>query len=126
MLMGAALVGVVDLYSLTARTVDRDFLAQASLLAGRTAIPAAQRALYSAAHHASEESALEPAMRREVHQATGMVVAQLNTSATAAFARLQGHALVTGQPIEAIAHQVVLGNLAFNDLPEETPRLEGD
>ena len=118
MLMGSALVGVVDLYSRTPRPVDDEFTERALHLAGRAASPSVQRAMHSAAHHASAESPRAPALRREVHQATGMILSQLGISATAAFARLQGHAFVSGRPIEEIAHEVVLGQLAFSDVPD--------
>jgi len=118
MLMGSALVGVVDLYSRAPRPVNDEFIDRASHLAGRAASPSVQRAMHSAAHHASTESPRAPALRREVHQATGMILSQLGISATAAFARLQGHAFVSGRPIEEIAHEVVLGQLAFSDVPD--------
>ncbi len=126
MLMGAALVGVVDLYSTTARTVDRDFASRASHAASRAAHASVQRALHSAAHHASAESPMAPALRREVHQATGMILSQLEVSATAAFARLQGHAFATGQPIEEVAREVVLGNLVLSNVGDGSPGSEGD
>jgi GAF domain-containing protein len=126
MLMGAALVGVVDLYSLTPRTVDKEFIAKASLHAGRVAMGAVQRALHSATDSASEETPMAPALRREVHQATGMIIAQLDISATAAFARLQGHAFVTERPIDHIAHDVVMGRLAFDNLPDDLTTPEGE
>jgi transcriptional regulator with GAF, ATPase, and Fis domain len=126
MLMGAALVGVVDLYSTTARTVDRDFVDKASHMASRAAPASVRRALYSAEHHASEESPRAPALRREVHQATGMILSHLDTSATAAFSRLQGHAFVTGRPIEEIAREIVRGDLALSNLGDDSPGSEGD
>lgn len=126
MLMGAALVGVVDLYSTTPRTVDKEFIARASLAAGRVAMGAVQQALLSAADPRSEESPMAPALRREVHQATGMIIAQLDISATAAFARLQGHAFATGRPIDEIAHEVVRGRLAFDNLPDDYTTQEGE
>lgn len=126
MLMGAALVGVVDLYSTTPRSVDKEFIAKASLRAGRVAMGAVQRALHSATDPASEESPMAPALRREVHQATGMIITQLDISATAAFARLQGHAFVTERPIDDVAHEVVMGTLAFDDLPDDLITQEGE
>lgn len=125
MLMGAALVGVVGLYSSVPREVDPEFIGRAQFLAGRVAMPSVTRALRSAAQHESEESLLSPALRREVHQATGVIIHQLDLSATAAFARLQGYAFVTGRPIDDIAHDVVTGRLAFNNLPETTITQEG-
>lgn len=126
MLMGAALVGVVDLYSLTSRSVDKEFIARASLEAGRAAMGAVQRALHSAMDPTSEESPMAPALRREVHQATGMIIAQLDISATAAFARLQGQAFVTERPIDDIAHEVVMGRLDFDNLPDDHNTREGE
>ena len=126
MLMGAALVGVVDLYSTTPRSVDKEFVAKASLQAGRVAMGAVQRALHSATDPTSDESVMAPALRREVHQATGMIIAQLDISATAAFARLQGHAFATERPIDHIAHEVVQGRLAFDDLPDDHTTREGE
>ncbi|NYI41696.1 GAF and ANTAR domain-containing protein [Demequina lutea] len=125
MLMGAALVGVVDLYSLTPRSVDQEFIATASLAAGRVAMGAVQRALRSATDATSEESPMAPALRREVHQATGVIISQLDISATAAFARLQGQAFVTERPIDDVAHDVVLGRLDFDNLPDDNTQ-EGE
>jgi len=120
MLMGAVLVGILGLYSVTPREVDEVFLDRGLFAAGRAAMPSVNRALSSAANDDSEESPLAPALRREVHQATGVIVNQLDLPATDAFARLQGYALVSGMPIEQIAHDVVVGRLAFNNLPDIT------
>lgn len=118
MMMGAALVGVVDLYCTTAHNADRDFVVRATLAAGRAAMPSAQRALRLAADHASEETLMAPALRREVHQATGMIIAQLAIDATEAFARLQAHAFATARPIDDVAHDVVHGRIHFDRLPD--------
>lgn len=45
--------------------------------------------------------------RREVHQATGMVMGQLRVSAEVAFARLRASAFSEGCSLEEIAHRVV-------------------
>ena len=68
---------------------------------------------------------MAPALRREVHQATGMIISQLDISATAAFARLQGQAFVTERPIDDVAHDVVLGRLDFDNLPDDNTQ-EGE
>ena len=118
MLIGAALVGVVDLHCISARVPDPEFVRRATSMAARVASVAVQRALHSAEDHRSHESAMAPALRREVHQATGMIISQLGVSATEAFARLQGHAFTTGTTIHGIAHDVVTGNLVFTDVAE--------
>jgi len=125
MLMGAALVGVVDLYCLTPRRVDEEFIARASFAAGRMAMGAVQSAMRSATDATSEESPMAPALRREVHQATGILISQLDISATAAFARLQGQAFVTERPIDDVAHDVVRGRLDFAHLPDDNTQ-EGE
>jgi AmiR/NasT family two-component response regulator len=57
---------------------------------------------------------MAPAMRREVHQATGMVQAQLEVSATEAFSRLRAHAYSAERPIEDVARDVVRRELDFS------------
>lgn len=118
MRMGAAIVGVVDLYCAAPQAADQEFQSSASTLAGRVASRAVQKALHSAENHASHESAMAPALRREVHQATGLILSQLNVSATEAFSRLQGYAFATGNSIDNIAHRVVERNLRFDDIPD--------
>jgi AmiR/NasT family two-component response regulator len=61
---------------------------------------------------------MAPELRREVHQATGMVLVQLDTNATYAFFRLRAHAYSSGQTLQDVAHQVVTRRLDFRDLKE--------
>ncbi|HEY2203298.1 MAG TPA: GAF domain-containing protein [Pseudonocardia sp.] len=58
---------------------------------------------------------LEPAInnRAEVHQATGMVLMQLDVSAEAALARLRAHAFVEGRLLIDVARDVVARRLRF-------------
>jgi hypothetical protein len=118
MRIGAAIVGVVDLYCDAPRAADQEFLARASTLAGRVASGAVQKALHSAENHASYESAMAPALRREVHQATGLILSQLDVTATEAFSRLQGYAFASGESIRDVAHRVVERTLRFDDAPD--------
>lgn len=111
MMMGGALVGVVDLYDTAWRPVDALFVSRASIAAGWAAPASVRAAVRSAEEHAAPESPLAPALRREVHQATGVLEAQLGVSAVDAFALLRGHAFVTGRPLDGVAHDVVIGML---------------
>jgi AmiR/NasT family two-component response regulator len=61
-------------------------------------------------------------MRREVHQATGMLTVQLDVTATEAFLRLRAHSFATGRAIQDVAHDVVARVLDFRDLAGD----EGD
>jgi hypothetical protein len=56
-------------------------------------------------------------MRREVHQATGMVVGQLDTNASDALARMRAYAFSNGVRLRDVARDVVTRRL---DLPAET------
>jgi hypothetical protein len=51
--------------------------------------------------------------RAEIHQATGMVVAQLGISPSDAFARLRAHAFSTGVQLGEVARDVVARRLRF-------------
>ena len=53
--------------------------------------------------------------RVEIHQATGMVVAQLNLSATDAFARLRAYAFTEHQLLGDVARDVVARRLRFTE-----------
>ncbi|MCU1642882.1 MAG: hypothetical protein JWN03_3157 [Nocardia sp.] len=62
---------------------------------------------------------------REIHQATGMVAVQLDSSAAVAYARLVGHAFATGRTLSEIAGAVVARRLrfptAYDPDPESIP-----
>jgi hypothetical protein len=49
--------------------------------------------------------------RREIHQATGIIVNQLAVPVGAAYARLSGHAFATSTTMAAVAHDVVTRGL---------------
>lgn len=103
MVLGTAVVGVVDLSTTSPRAADADFVSTAQTMASDVALAAVERALHAAQQHRSPESDRSPALRREVHQATGIVISQLGISAPDAFARLQAHAFSTGRPIDDVS-----------------------
>jgi AmiR/NasT family two-component response regulator len=51
--------------------------------------------------------------RAEIHQATGMVIAQLGINPTDAFARLRAHAFTEGVSLGDVARDVVARRLHF-------------
>jgi hypothetical protein len=118
MVLGAVTVGVVDLYRLTPGRLDPEAIFRATSMAGRVANSAVVQATASAHSHDSEERAMAPAMRREVHQATGMILAQLDIPATDAFSRLRAHAFASGRSVEDVAHDVVIRLLDFSTLSD--------
>ncbi len=60
----------------------------------------------------------QPLSTREVHQATGMIVAQLGVSAHEAFVRMQAFAYSNSRMLSEVAQAVVLRQLRFDTEPE--------
>jgi transcriptional regulator with GAF, ATPase, and Fis domain len=118
MRMGAATIGVVDLYCVAPRTLTPHEVALATSMAGRFAAAAAREAMASATDPHSTEHDRAPSMRREVHQATGMIQAQLDTTTTNALARLRAYAFSSGRPIDELAREVVARRLDFSTQPD--------
>jgi len=116
--LGAVAVGVVGLYRSTAGSLSRTELRAARNLSDLATNQAVRHAVTGAeAESPGREPVSAPALRREVHQATGMILAQLDISATEAFIRLRAHAFVTGRPVQDLAHDVVTRMLDFRELP---------
>jgi hypothetical protein len=118
MTMGAVVVGAVDLYCDRVQILDARQIALGRSMASRSAIGAVRQATLSANSDTSSEHHMGPALRREVHQATGMIQAQLGTTATVAFARLRAHAFSSGRAIEDISRDVVARQLDFSTLAD--------
>ena len=115
--LGAVTVGVVTLYRTTAGGLTSKDLRAAQALVLVTASRAVREALASA--HRETGGAPRPAgpeMRREVHQATGMIMIQLDVNATEAFSRLRGHAFLLDRSLLGVARDVVAGTIDFREL----------
>jgi hypothetical protein len=116
--MGAVTVGVADLYRLTPGDLDEREQTAATSLARATAPRALQIATAMARDDVPEKPGLAVELRREVHQATGMILVQLNVDATEAFLRLKAYSFSSGISIQDVANDVVQRRLNFRDLPE--------
>lgn len=120
---GVVNLGVLDLYRVSVGALStaqqRDALAAADLAAllllGRRTDPAgatvASNGQVAAGHW------LDPALghRAEIHQATGMVLAQLGIDTTAALARLRAHAYAHDRLLIDVARDVVERRLVFTE-----------
>ena len=116
--IGAVVVGVVDLYRKSAGELSVGALMTAASLAGTVAGPATRRAIDSAADDDPQTEVPTPEMRREVHQATGILLVQLDITATDAFFRLKAHAFATGRPLQDVARDVVARRIDFRLMTE--------
>ncbi len=109
---GEHVIGVVTLYQLgTGRELDLD----AALVVARV-LTAALLADGATQHDVGHGPWGE---RAEVHQATGMVVAQLGLPENDALALLRAHAYSHDQSMAHTAHAVVTRQLTFSETPDQ-------
>lgn len=118
--VGALDLGVVELHRTKPGKLSHADQTVAGVLAGRTAWQLLRRVL--SVKSADTDPAVETALmsRREIHQATGMVLAQSGVSATDALLLLRAHAFASDLTLRETADEVLRGRLSFtrrNDLP---------
>lgn len=118
--LGAIDIGVVELYRTSPGELDEANQATASVLTNRTSWALLRQIL-------SQEPQYEEAFggvdghslsRREIHQATGMVLVQANVNAPDALLLLRGYAFSEGLPLKEVARSVIERRLDF------TPNLQ--
>ena len=123
MALGAVTVGVVDLYSHRPLILEQEDYVLAIALCGQVA----KHAVFDAVRGADLDGGLHdgigafdraPAMRREVHQATGVVLVQIGSSATEAFFVLRAYAYSNNLSLLALAKDVLAGRIDFGSLPD--------
>jgi len=110
--MGTQLFGVADLYRQLPGALDEEATVRAKNVSRRVAAPAAEFARRSAV--AEEVPGDAAALRREVHQATGMILMQLDTDAASALAALRAYAFRHGRSVDDIAREVVARRIDFS------------
>nr|WP_247650034.1 GAF and ANTAR domain-containing protein [Clavibacter capsici] len=107
-------IGAVDLYSDTPRHLSTQQIDDATNLSRVLARQVLRRALLSLTESGEDAGAWDGQYsRRELHQATGMVIAQMGLSAADALLVLRGHAFATNRPVRDVANDVVERRLDF-------------
>jgi hypothetical protein len=102
--------GAVDLYSTYPRELSAEEIAEGVALAQVAAWQVLRRVLMN------DEADLHPGYsRREIHQATGMVIAQLDVTADDAALLLRAHAFSSGRAVRDIANDIVERRLMFSN-----------
>jgi GAF domain-containing protein len=115
--IGAISVGALDLYRDRPGELRRPQLA-AALIAADTAAVALLHLDQEGVAGFSDDDDLRSAYRLEVHQATGMVRAQLDIPIEEAFVRLRARAFATGRPLADLAKSVVERRIRFSQEDE--------
>ena len=111
--IGPLKLGAVDMYSRAPATLDRGQQEQATAMADAVARRILERALRRSADEYIEDTA-NPHSRRTVHQATGMVLAQLDVSADDALLIIQSHAFADGRSMMDVSQDILEGRLDFS------------
>lgn len=109
--IGSLQLGAIDLYSQRPRMFEPLQERQAAAFAHIIS----RHVLRSAIRDAGGEESARPSpySRRIVHQATGMVLAQVGISATDAHLLIQGHAFASGRSMKDVAEDILQGTLQF-------------
>ncbi|MBC7591963.1 MAG: ANTAR domain-containing protein [Salinibacterium sp.] len=118
LVIGAAVVGVVDMFRQAVGGFDTAQSGIAQFLANAAAPHAVRRATMSAQREWTMPAGIAPEMRREVQQAAGMILVQLDTTAGEALIRLRAHAFTSNQTILQVATRVIARRLDFRDVPD--------
>jgi hypothetical protein len=121
MVVGALEIGAVDLYTSSPGTLTNAELADAATLAKLASWQVLRRIL--AANDGHDDTEEESHSRREIHQATGMVLAQLEVTAEDAALLLRAHAFSSGRTVREIANDVVERRLDFSLGSDSRPGL---
>jgi hypothetical protein len=118
--VGAVRLGALNVYRDTAGPLSEDEHAHAIVMAH--VVAEALLALQADAPPGALATELELGANLQyvVHQASGMVAAQLETSVAHALIRLRGHAFGSGRPLSDVAKDVVARRLRFEDVAGET------
>lgn len=111
--LGAACVGAVLCYRDTAGALNSE-ARDVGVALGRAIAGQALRRAVQLAEGEEPDETTPIEMRREVHQATGMVLSQLDTTASDALARMRAYAFSTGVNLREVAHHVVTRQLDFS------------
>jgi AmiR/NasT family two-component response regulator len=114
--MGFATVGVVGLYRTTRGALTADSVSTALSLARAVTVPAVREALRRAAENGEPGTTdTNPGLRREVHQATGVLSVRLSVSISEAFARLRAFAISSERSITAVSRDIIDGTIDARD-----------
>ena len=110
--LGPLQIGAVDLYSSLPVNLTTEQSQRAEVLAGAVGRQVLRRALDVPSDE--REDLGNASLRRLVHQATGMVLAQLHITADDALLIIQGHAFAGGMTMMDVAQDVIDRRLVFS------------
>ncbi|WP_166787916.1 GAF and ANTAR domain-containing protein [Cryobacterium adonitolivorans] len=120
LLFGPLEIGAVDLYSIAPVSLTPEQQGQALALSAIVSRIILRHAISSTDNLPDETTTFS---RRLIHQATGMVLAQLGTTAEDAHLVIQARAFAENRPMREIAQDVIERRIRFAALTEPGPIL---
>lgn len=113
LIVGALGIGAVDLYLDTPEPLTPADIGHAETLAAIAAMQVLNQAMERRPGEDGGPFAESPYSRREVHQATGMVVAQAKVSPDDALLLIRARAFADGLPVREIAARIIDRQISF-------------
>jgi len=114
LLLGPLRIGAIDLYtSRPSHLSDLNVRLTSSLATIVSRLVLSRAIRMSESDSEGETDSRKQFSRREVHQATGMVLSQLGISALDARLVIQGHAFAVGRSMQEIAEEIIDRRLSF-------------
>lgn len=110
MRVGSVGVGAVNLYARSAHALSARQVADALVLAEWTA----RRIMRAELDALGDDASANGSPRRFVHQATGMVIAQLRVSPEDALLIIRAHAFASGRPVREVAEAIIARDINFS------------
>ncbi|NAS23899.1 GAF domain protein [Herbidospora sp. NEAU-GS84] len=110
LLLGAITIGVLEINHATSRLLLPDEIGDSLIFADAALLIQTHQLVHLGADPADPRLG-QVERWAEVHQATGMVAAQIDADLTTAFVRLRAHAYVSGRSLREVAHDVVARTL---------------
>lgn len=110
LMIGALRIGAVDLYAETPDALPPGAIAEATELTDHAAAGVLEHVLR---HQDDDPNEDGPFSRREVHQATGMVIAQLRVAPSHALLMIRAHAYASGRTVRETAADITARRLTL-------------
>ncbi|MGO4691480.1 GAF and ANTAR domain-containing protein [Glaciibacter sp. 2TAF33] len=121
LIVGSLVIGAVDLYAREPGSLTETQVEGAEGLAAIAARQVLRKALSESDRYGLDDPETDARLsRRVVHQATGMVLAQLGLSASDALIVIRGHAFSAGRSVREVATEIVERRL---DLSSNNPEI---
>lgn len=119
LVIGPLDVGALDLYALEPSPLNTAQVACASALAEAATTHVVRQVVRKLPLDGHDDDHPSTYSRREVHQATGMIIAQTRLNAHDALTLLRAHAFALGRPVRDVATDVVTRRIVFT--PNDDP-----